>query len=165
MPFFYATKEEVIIFEIDKPMNQFYFIQEVKKNRVILMSGEEITILKVQPINFKLKSEVEREKILESYQSFLKQCDFDMQIFIETGKADIENHLKAIEKCLMYEPYMQDMAEDYIQLIKEISEVRGSISRKFYIVIKTNDKRKHWGFINFSISNIFVNSNIEKEGV
>ena len=32
-------------------------------------------------------------------------------------------------------------------------------------IIETEDTHKHWGFINFSISNIFVNSNIEKEGV
>lgn len=86
-----------------------------------------------------MKSSSEQDAILEAYKYFLKQCDFDIQIFIQTQKASAKSHITEVEKCILYEPNIADMAKDYIQLINDMSEVRGSISRKFYVVIKTND--------------------------
>ncbi|MBQ9279765.1 MAG: hypothetical protein IJ215_01785 [Clostridia bacterium] len=128
-----------LIFEIEKDMEEIILMKEIKNNRVYLKNGNEIVILNVEPINFKLKSQAEQNSILESYQYFLKQCDFDIQIFVQTQKADAKKHIKEIEKCILYEPALADMAKDYISFVNEISEVRGSISRKFYIAMKTNE--------------------------
>lgn len=109
---------------------------------IVLRNGKEITILKVEPINFRLKSQSEQNMIIEAYKYCLKQCNFDFQIFIQTQKASVDKHLKEIKKCILYEDAISDMAADYMELVKEISEVKGSISRKFYIVISVDKYNK-----------------------
>lgn len=58
-----------------------------------------------------------------------------MQIIIQTENIDIEKHLNDIENFKKEEKNLSAMAQDYIDLIKDISKKRESISRKFYIVI------------------------------
>ena len=43
-----------------------------------------VMIMKVKPINYNLKSNFEKEAILNSYKIFLKTCNFDIQIIIQT---------------------------------------------------------------------------------
>ena len=45
-----------------------------------------VKIAKIKPINFSLKSELEKEAILNSYKLFLKTCNFNMQILIQSNK-------------------------------------------------------------------------------
>lgn len=115
------------------------YIDAIENDAIKLSDGRKINILKVEPINFSLKSKSEQKIILESYKVLLKQCDFDFQIYIQTQKANIKNHISEIKKCIEYEPRLKDMAEDYIELVKEMSYSKNSISRKFYIIFEENN--------------------------
>ena len=57
-----------------------------------------IKILKVTPINYNLKSDLEKSAILNSYKTFLKTCNFDIQILIQSNKENLNNHIIIIEK-------------------------------------------------------------------
>ena len=52
-----------------------------------------IKIIEIIPINFNLKSELEKEAILNSYKIFLKTCNFDIQILIQSNKEDLSQHI------------------------------------------------------------------------
>ena len=57
------------------------------ENGVIkLKNNSYVKILKISPINFNLKSNLEKESILNSYKIFLKTCNFDIQILIQSNK-------------------------------------------------------------------------------
>ena len=124
------------IFKIEKEMEEIIPVTELLDHSFVKKTGEEIVVFKVEPINFKLKSAAEQNSILEAYQTFLKQCDFDMQIYIQTGKANAKKHMDEVRKCILYEPQVAALAEDYLVFLREISEVRGSISRRFFVVLK-----------------------------
>ena len=69
---------------------QFYSTQEwlpiqkiLSKGIIKLKDNSYIKIIKVIPINYNLKSELEKEAILNSYKIFLKTCNFDIQILIQ----------------------------------------------------------------------------------
>ena len=109
---------------------------------IYLKNGNSTRLFKVEPINFNLKSESEQISILESYKQFLKSCDFDIQIVIQTDRIDLDNHINEIEKFKISEPNLSDMVDDYIMLVKNISNIRESISRKFYIVTSKNNNEK-----------------------
>ena len=83
---------------------------------------------------------MEKCAILESYKQFLKLCNFDMQIIIQTDNIDLENHFFKINEFKSLNANLSDMAEDYINLIKNISKERESIARKFYIVVKNKER-------------------------
>ena len=58
--------------------------EQILDNGIIKLKNDEyIKIIKVNPINFNLKSELEKESILNSYKVFLKTCNFNFQILIQ----------------------------------------------------------------------------------
>lgn len=69
--------------------SKIYSVQEwlpfqkiLEKGIIKLKDDSYVKIIKVIPINYNLKSELEKEAILNSYKLFLKTCNFDMQILI-----------------------------------------------------------------------------------
>ena len=67
-------------------------IEEILDNGTIkLKNNKYVKILKIIPINFNLKSNLEKESILASYKVFLKTCDFDIQILIQSNKENLQN--------------------------------------------------------------------------
>lgn len=150
MPFFILLIErwgDCILKNTDSKkisISKLNYVEDIEEYAVKLPDRRKISILKVEPINFNLKSKVEQKIILESYKLLLKQCNFNFQIYIQTQKTNIDNHIDEVKKCIQSEPKLQDMAEDYINLISLISNSKSSISRKFYMVFEEeiNDSRE-----------------------
>ena len=62
-------------------------IDYILENGIIkLKNNKYIKILKIIPINYNLKSDLEKAAILNSYKTFLKTCPFQMQILIQSSK-------------------------------------------------------------------------------
>ena len=96
-----------------------------------------IKIIEIVPINFNLKSELEKEAILNSYKIFLKTCNFDIQILIQSNKEDLSKHISKINSQKKYEnEKIRNIAENYIQYIKNLNQNKKSSNKKFYIIIK-----------------------------
>ena len=73
-------------------------IEEILTNGIIkLKNNKYIKILKIIPINFNLKSNLEKESILSSYKIFLKTCNFDIQILIQSNKENLQNNISNIK--------------------------------------------------------------------
>ena len=85
--------------EIMEPIQNWLPIEEIFENGIIkLKENNYIKIIKIIPVNYNLKSDLEKEAILNSYQTFLKTCQFDMQIIIQSNKEYIfsqfyKNHI------------------------------------------------------------------------
>ena len=64
-------------------------IETIFNNGIIkLKNNTYIKLIKIYPINFNLKSDFEKETILNSYKIFLKTCNFNFQILIQSNKQD-----------------------------------------------------------------------------
>ena len=80
-------------------VKQWLPIKEFFNNGIIkLKNNNYVKIIKVQPINYELKSEFEKKTILNSYKTFLKNCNFDIQIIIQSNKEDISSNIKIIKE-------------------------------------------------------------------
>lgn len=65
----------------NKTIQQWMPIDYILENGIIkLKNNKYIKILKITPINYNLKSDLEKSAILNSYKTFLKTCPFQMQI-------------------------------------------------------------------------------------
>lgn len=74
-------------------------IERILDNGIIYTKNREyIKILKINPINFNLKTELEKNSILKSYKEFLKICNFDIQILIQSNKEDLSFIISKINK-------------------------------------------------------------------
>ena len=70
-------KDEILTTQEWIPINKIF------ENGIIkLKNNKYVKIIKVIPINFNLKSNLEKEAILNSYKIFLKTCNFNIQILI-----------------------------------------------------------------------------------
>ena len=112
--------------------------EQILDNGIIKLKNDEyIKIIKVNPINFNLKSELEKESILNSYKIFLKTCNFNFQILIQSNKEDLSKHNSNIQKQLIQEKNnISEISKKYLEYIKKLNDNKKSSSKNFYIIIK-----------------------------
>lgn len=111
---------------------------------VKLKSNKFIKILKINPINYNLKSDLEKEAILNAYKIFLKTCNFDIQILIQSNKEDLSQHIKKIQKNISKKEnkYLEKISQNYIEYINKINLTRKSSSKDFFIIISSEINSK-----------------------
>ena len=111
---------------------------------VLLKNSEYIKIIEVIPINYSLKSELEKEGILNSYKTFLKTCNFDIQILIQSNKEDLSKHILKIKETVKRENSLNilKISHKYIEFINRLNNEKKSASKNFYIIIKTKNECK-----------------------
>ena len=116
-------------------------IERILNNGLIQTKSKYIKILKVSPINYNLKSDLEKQAILNSYKVFLKTCNFDIQILIQSSKENLEKNISNIQKNVKKKEnrYLAKLAEDYIEYINQINISKKSSSKNFYLIVS---KRK-----------------------
>jgi len=113
-----------------------------RKGIIKLKTKDYIKIIKVIPINYNLKSDLEKKAILNSYKTFLKTCNFDIQILIQSKKEDLTNHILKIKEKVNQEKNsnLNKISEKYIEFINKINQEKNSSSKNFFIVIKNKSK-------------------------
>lgn len=114
-------------------------IENISDGIVSLKNGKKIMILQIEPTNFKLKTILEQNAILEGYRLFLKRCNFNMQILIQTEKKDLNDHIKHIKAFARDESFLKDIADDYAIFIQEVLKDKEVLSRSFYIMVEINN--------------------------
>ena len=122
-------------------------IERILNNGLIQIKSKYIKILKVSPINYNLKSDLEKQAILNSYKVFLKTCNFDIQILIQSSKENLEKNISNIQKNVKKKEnrYLAKLAEDYIEYINQINISKKSSSKNFYLIVsKENIKEQEY---------------------
>lgn len=114
--------------------------QKILDNGIIKLEDNlYIKIIQINPINFNLKSELEKEAILNSYKLFLKTCNFDIQILIQSNKEDLSKHISKINSQKNIEKEnIKKISENYIGYIKKLNQNKKSSNKRFYIIIKNS---------------------------
>ena len=124
-----------------KSLQDWFPIEEILQDGIIrLKKNNYIKIIKVIPINFNLKSNLEKEAILNSYKIFLKTCDFDIQILIQSKKEDLSQHFSLIKNNLKNEKnsLIKNYLINYINFIQKINNEKKSSSKNYYIILLEN---------------------------
>lgn len=87
---------------------------------------------------------MEKSSILNSYKIFLKTCNFDIQILIQSNKEDLSHHISKIKNNLKNEKNknLKIISENYIEYITNLNKIKKSSSKDFYIII-SNEKIKN----------------------
>ena len=119
-------------------------VDEILENGIIKLKNKSyVKLIKIIPINFELKSNLEKEAILNSYKIFLKTCNFDIQILIQSNKEDLSNHISKVkEKTKNEKENIKKISEKYIEFIKKTNKEKKSSSKNFYILIKEIPENK-----------------------
>ncbi|MBP3256021.1 MAG: hypothetical protein J6M60_05990 [Clostridia bacterium] len=123
--------------EIDSIQNWLPFDEILNNGIIKLKDLSYVKILEIIPINFNLKSELEKEAILNSYKIFLKTCNFDLQILIQSNKENLEKHISNINiQKEVEDEKINEISNNYIKYIQELNKNKKSSNKVFYIIIK-----------------------------
>lgn len=134
---FLTLYEEMIKIVIHSIQNWMPFEKILDNGIVKLKNNNYIMLMKVKPINYNLKSKMEKEAILNSYKIFLKTCNFDIQIIIQSQKEDLEQHIAKIANSKENEDEkIKSISEKYIKNIRDLNSNNKSDSKQFFILIK-----------------------------
>ena len=110
-----------------KTLQEWLPIQKIYEDGIVKTKDNRlIKIIKINPINYNLKSDLEKEAILNSYKIFLKTCNFDIQILIQSKKEDLTNHIEKIKKFPKLEKnnFIKKYSENYINFIKHCQLIK-----------------------------------------
>lgn len=106
-------------------------------NGINLKTNQNVKVLEVKPVNFKLLSENEQCMILESYRRFLKQCNINLQIVVVPFKSDVKEHLKDIDKYSFGNEKLTSMSHHYVDFVGEIIGDKHSLTRRFFLILNS----------------------------
>ena len=129
----------------EKTIQEWIPIQTITKDGIIkLKNNKYIKIIKIIPINYNLKSDLEKMSILNSYKIFLKTCNFNIQILIQSKKENLKNHILLIQENIKKEKnkYLKKISEEYIEYIKNLNSTKKSSTKEFYIIIENEKNNK-----------------------
>lgn len=129
--------------QIDSVQNWLPYRKIFDRGVIKLKDSSYIKIIQIIPINFNLKSDLEKQAILNSYKVFLKTCNFDIQILIQSNKEDLSKHISKIKEQNKKENNfnISEISKKYISFIQKINQEKKSSSKNFYIIIKEEPKQ------------------------
>ena len=136
---FIISKKEIFSVQDWIPID--YFLD----NGIIkIKNNNYLKIIKIYPINYNLKSELEKNSILNSYKAFLKTINFDIQIIIQSNKEDLSKHINKIKNQCEREKGLNNynivnLSQKYINFINKKNKEKNSSSKNFYILIKSQN--------------------------
>ncbi|MEZ0286206.1 MAG: hypothetical protein ACAH35_00005, partial [Candidatus Paceibacterota bacterium] len=112
-------------------------IAGIQDGTVIMTDGSLRVILRIEPINFDLKSEQEQNGIIYGYQSFLNSLDFPIQFIIQSKKLDLERYLIRLQESQkqVTNDLLRIQIEDYVGFVRQLISVANIMSKRFYAVI------------------------------
>ena len=140
----------------EKNIKEWLQLEKIYEDGIIkLKNNNYIKIIKIMPINYNLKSELEKKSIINSYKIFLKTCNFPIQILIQSKKENLDDHILKIQKNIEKNKKIKNIGEEYIKYIKTINSTKKSSTKEFYIIIN-NEK-------NFQKNNIEIEEIIKNE--
>ena len=128
-------RREILKFKKEQTTQEWLPFENIYENGLIFYKNSFIKILKISPINYDLKSNLEKEAVLNSYKNFLKTCDFDIQILIQSKKEDISKTISQIKNVNEKNSKILEIQEKYIEYISKMNQEKNSSSKNFYMII------------------------------
>jgi hypothetical protein len=117
----------------DGHVSTFIDVDEIKEKTVILKRGTLLGIIEVKPIDFFILGKEERERVMNSYQNWLRSIDYYVQILSRSVDVDLEKWLKNIKKKAPKEN--QERLSSFSKWVNEEVANNNVRNRTFYIII------------------------------
>ena len=126
----------------DDSTQRYLPFSEIRDNVIIMKDGSARIVLKVEAVNFLLKSEQEQDAIIYSFQHFLNALQFPIQILIRSLKVDIEGYLTRLKNITAGQtnPLLKDQSTRYIEFLTNLVNVAQIMKKEFYVIIPHDEE-------------------------
>ena len=79
----------------DPKMKKFFNLKKIRNDKLFL-KDRTLSIIKVDPINFAIKNQKEKDIVIVSFQKFLNSLDFPIQIVVATDSLNLDYYLNKL---------------------------------------------------------------------
>ena len=112
-------------------------IKDIRNGIIETTDRRYIKILEIEPINFMLRSEEEKNNIIYSFASWLKIANIKLQFKSITKRADSEKHIELLKKDMVGEKNLQakELSKAYIKLIRDVGS-QEALTRRFFLIME-----------------------------
>ncbi len=102
-----------------------------------MKDGSSRMILKINALNFNLKSTEEQDAIIISYQRFLNSLSFPIQIVIRSLKVDIEAYINRLKNIALKQQnaLLQEQTYKYVDFLTNLIDLAQIMKKEFYIIV------------------------------
>lgn len=138
--------------QIPAVQNWLPYDKILEKGIIRMKDASFIKILKVLPINYNLKSDLEKESILNSYINLFKSTNLNLQILIQSKKEDLTKNILTLKKNCKYE----ELQKKYIEYIQYLNKIKKSSSKNFYLIIKEFTMEKETNTVIENLQNEYL---------
>jgi DNA-binding protein len=120
---------------------RFLPIAEIRNDTVLLKNGGLRAVLKVEPLNFNLKSETEQQGIIAGYEGFVNTLTFPVQVVIRSTKVNIDPYMEQTRAQAERQQnlLLKAQTESYAAFIEKIVDVAEIMQKRFYVVVPLDD--------------------------
>lgn len=123
---------------------RFLPIAEIRNDTIILKNGGVRAVLKVEALNFNLKSETEQQGIISGYGSFVNTLTFPLQIVIRSFRTNIDEYLTQMQGYAdnQQNALLKDQTQGYINFMQRLVEVADIMQKKFYVIVPVDHSER-----------------------
>ncbi|MBR9702215.1 DUF87 domain-containing protein [Candidatus Pacearchaeota archaeon] len=98
------------------------------------LEDKKIVALEIEPINFSIKPQKEKDIVILAFQKFLNSIDFPVQILMTTEELDLNIYLDTLKNKIIEENH-KEIFESYKQHMQNLIKENDAMNRNFYIII------------------------------
>lgn len=124
-------------------VQDFLPIKDIRGGIIITKDERYIKILEIDPINFMLRSDEEKEGIIMTFASFLKISNIKVQFKSITKRADSEKYIELLKNDMIGElnDKTKDLSKAYIKLIRDVGS-QEALTRRFFLIFEYEQKEQ-----------------------
>ncbi len=121
----------------DSSTQRYLPFSEIRDNIILMKDGSSRMILKINALNFNLKSTEEQDAIIISYQRFLNSLNFPIQIVIRSLKVDIEAYINRLKNIALKQQnaLLQEQTYKYVDFLTNLIDLAQIMKKEFYIIV------------------------------
>ena len=123
--------------EIYNYVQDYINVKEIRGGIIITRDNRYVKILEVEPINFNLRTPIEKDSIIYNFAGWLKIANIRLQFKSITKKADTERHIQMLKKEMANESneYTRELSRAYIKLIRDVGS-KEALTRRFFVIME-----------------------------
>ena len=128
----------------DSAMKRFLRISAVEESCYHVQTKQgvkRVAILRVEPINFKIKSKDERDSIIFAFQKFLNALDFPVQLLMYTDELNLNSYLSQLDfkAKQIGNPLYKELYAGHKKYLDDLMREKIDANRRFLIAIRENE--------------------------
>ncbi len=123
----------------EEKIRQYLHLKEIKDD-VLYLKDRKLSILKVEPINFTLRNDKEKQIVISTFQKFLNSLDFPIQIIVATDSLNLDVYFTNLEQHSEKNTTYQNIFQDFKKHLHSMISSQGLLNRSFYLVIPEKEE-------------------------